>query len=186
MVEKVIKSVQSFGKFSKEELSMLSERINLITIEKNSFILEEGQTCQAFYFIQSGGFRHFTRKEEREDTLNLWVENDWMLDYQSFTSQKPSKNSIQASENSEVYELGVYDLHHLIESSKVFFQLAKILETALLDQDIKSNYVTPDEKYAALLEGKPTIVHRFPMKHIASYLGITPETLSRVRSKISK
>lgn len=110
------------------------------------------------------------------------MENDFALDQSSFTSQKPSLFNMQALEDCELIELTVQSLHSLITMSPTFFALGKIL-----DANTRANYAhlkTPEEKYLALIQNRPQVIQRFPLKYIASYLNMTPETLSRVRGKV--
>ena len=78
--------------------------------------------------------------------------------------------------------LNIHDLHALIGRSPSFFVLGKILEEI---HDYQSQKLSPDQKYKLLLEKRPEVIQTFPLKYISSYLGMTPETLSRVRSRIS-
>jgi hypothetical protein len=66
----------------------------------------------------------------------------------------------------------------------MFFRIGRIFEQAIQNQDYQHTRISPEEKYALLLKTKPQVIQRFPLKHIASYLGVTPETLSRVRRKM--
>ena len=99
-------------------------------------------------------------------------------------TQKPSETVVRATEVSEVFKLSGYDFHELVKISDSFFRMGRIFEQALQNQDYQHNRMTPEEKYALLIASKPQIIQIFPLKYIASYLGMTPETLSRVRRKI--
>ena len=185
MSDAIRRSILEFGSFSAEELSLFDDMLKTTRLPKNSFLLKEGQICQSFYFLNSGSVRHYyTTDDNSEVTVNLFIEADWFSDYQSFTLQKPSKNNLQTFEESELYELTIHDFHRLIGLSSSFFRLGKIL--GLTSQNKNTDKVTPEERYINLLDHKPYIVQRFPLKYIASYLGITPETLSRIRRKISQ
>ncbi len=184
MFEEIRKSVQQFGRFNEEELTLFTTKIQVKQLLKNDFLLVEGKICTAIYFLNKGSLRHFTnRKDDTERTLNLFIENDWVLDYQSFATQKPTKNKIQAFEQSEVFELNVLSLHELIAISQKFLQMGKLLELGLQNTDLYSEQASPEEKYLELLANKPLLIQKFPLKYIASYLKITPETLSRIRRK---
>jgi len=186
MFETFRKAIQDLGKFSENEYDQLLSHLKATTFQKDYFLLREGKICQSIYFLHQGSFRHYYTTESGDEiTMNLFVENDWVLDYKSFTSQKPSTSIIQAAENSEVLELSVYDLHKLMKISDSFFQIAKIFQYAIDQQEINTQKISPKKKYADLLINKPKIIQKFPLKYIASYLAITPETLSRVRRTIS-
>lgn len=181
------RTMNSLGKFSGKELDMVATHLKILAFPKGHRVISEGKVCQAIYFVQRGSFRHYQVTEKGEDlTQNLYVENDWMLEYKSFTSQQPSASIIEATENSEVLELGVYDLHKLMKLSDAFFQMARIFQYAVKHQETNIQTATPQERYRHLLATKPVIIQRFPLKYIASYLNMAPETLSRVRRSLHK
>jgi CRP-like cAMP-binding protein len=157
--------------------------ISQFLIKKNAIVQGEGEICQSFYFVESGSLRQFKDVDGFiEQTINLYLENDFVFDQSSFTSQKPSLFNIQALEDCELIELTVQSVHSLITLSPTFFALGKIL-----DANAHMNYAqlkSPEEKYLALMQNRPQVTQRFPLKHIASYLNMTPETLSRVRAKV--
>jgi len=187
MHQQVTQAIQSIADFSESDISMIIERVSLVNLQEGSYLLETNQVCSAFYFVNSGSLRHFYQTKALEEVnVDLAITGDWILDHQSFTARKPSTNNIVAFEDSTVIELSIHSLHELIGLSPSFFRLGIILEKASSNPyhaDIKA---TPEEKYLKLLSVKPQLLQKFPLKQIASYLGITPETLSRVRRKISQ
>src|SRR5579871_752261 len=185
MFDNVKNSFLKFGNFSDEELSTIAKRLKNSDVKKDIFLIKEGQTCNHFYFIERGSFKHYSITENGDEAIiNLFAENEWMFDYKSLIAQKPSDSFIQAMEDSHVFELSLWDLHELIKESDSFFRVGHIFEVAVQNQDYQNNKISPEEKYAMLLASKPQIIQKFPLKYIASYLGIAPETLSRIRRKI--
>jgi CRP-like cAMP-binding protein len=186
MFQHIAASIQNFGHFSPEHLSLLCNRLKVLSIKKDDYLIKEGQVCKSFYFINQGNFRHFTVQENGEEaTLNLFISREWMFEYKSFMTQQPSQNSIQAVADSEVFGLSAWDFHDLARFSESFFRLGHIFEQAIQNQDFQHNRLSPEQKYERLLATKPALLQHFPLKHIASYMGMTPETLSRIRKKIS-
>ena len=182
----VTASIQRFGPFSDDQVKTILNFLKHYTIEKDEFLIKEGQICREFFFVNQGSFRHFTVLETGvEATINLYVESDWVFEYKSFVSQQPSTAFIQANEKSDIFSLNGYDFHELIKISDSFFRMGKIFEQATQNQDFQHNRLSPEEKYELLLKTKPQLLQKFPLKQIASYLGMTPETLSRIRRKIS-
>lgn len=176
-------SIQSLGNFSPEHITQIMDRIEIRELERGEYILQQGQVCQSLYFVNSGSLRHYKDIDGYSElTINLFTESDWVIDHHSFVGQKPSQNNIQAFEDSTLLELTMHDIHDLIGRSPAFFMLGKVLENA--EPTKEESIKPPEEKYRALLKNSPQIIQRFPLKYIASYLGMTPETLSRVRAKI--
>ncbi|HMH21047.1 MAG TPA: cyclic nucleotide-binding domain-containing protein [Puia sp.] len=184
MFQAVIDSLQSFGSFSEKDLAFFESKLSARTVRKNDFILKEKAICQAIYFILDGSCIHLLPAADGTDTVvNLYTKNSWLTDYQSFTSQKPAVAFIQASEDCQLAVLEIHVLHELILYSPVFFKAGRLLET-IQYTDINTLQLSPEEKYRDLLERRPELLQAFPLKILASYLRITPETLSRIRRRI--
>jgi CRP-like cAMP-binding protein len=185
-LKRVCETFQQLGRFSEEDLNLLTHHLKALSIPKDFRLVKEDRVCQSIYFVAHGSFRHYQITDTgKEITQNLYIEKDWVLDYKSFTSQKPSASIIQAMEDSDVLELSIYDLHKLMKTSDVFFQVARIFQFGIEQQETQIQNTTPKERYEFLLAKKPHVIQRFPLKYIASYLGMTPETLSRVRKSLA-
>jgi CRP-like cAMP-binding protein len=186
MFQHITASIQRFGNFSAEEIALVLERLTVLAVKKDAYLIKEGQVCRSFYFIKQGCFRHYTVQEDgQEAILNLFLPHEWLFEYKSLVMQQPSQNIIQAGADSEVFGLHMADFHALARQAEKFFQMGRIFELGIQNQDYQHNRLTPEQKYERLLATKPALLQYFPLKQIASYLGMTPETLSRIRKKIS-
>jgi CRP-like cAMP-binding protein len=173
----------SIGKFSFFDLELFENHTTQNCFDKNDVILKEDEVCKSLYFIQSGSFFQFQIKDIDEVIIDLHLEGEWMFNHQSLTEQTPSKTTIKAFSKSEVIELSLENFHALASKSTSFLQFHKILNQTHNRTYIFDNSLSPAERYDYIKRAKPRLVKVFPIKMIASFLKIAPETLSRVRAK---
>ncbi|MBA4849309.1 Crp/Fnr family transcriptional regulator [Emticicia sp. BO119] len=174
-------ALQKIGSFDASNMALIEKLLVRKQFKKNEVLLAEGDVCKSVFLLVSGSVYQFLANELDENVIDLYTDGDWIMSYTSFMGQKPSFTQIKAYTNCEVFELTIHTLHHLIEISPVFFQLGKVMEQGTARVHYFDNSFTPLQKYNHLLANKPKLLQQFPLKMIASYLKITPETLSRVR-----
>jgi CRP-like cAMP-binding protein len=172
----------TIGTFSAAQQSLLKEQLVPKQLTKNELLLKEGKVCQAIYYLVSGAVYEYNDADIDENIIDLHTGPTWFLQYESFTAQKPSRNNLKAYTPCELLILSVTALHQLIALSPAFLQMGKILEKGLTRMHYFDHALTPLQKYQHLLQTQPELLQVFPLKFIASYLKITPETLSRVRN----
>lgn len=170
------------GRFSQSDFDRLERYLVPIQLRKSEILLEQGQICRAVYFISSGSVYQFRYEDIDEKITDLHLPKEWCLNYSSFISQAPSQNMIKANTETTAFGLSLTAIHELIAQSPVFLQLGKILEGATTRVHYLENSMSPSERYNDLIKNRPLVLQMFPLKIIASYLDMTPETLSRVRS----
>lgn len=175
------------GRYSEKELMLLEKELQFRTLKKEEILLDKGVVCSSLCFVAKGAvYQYSIDSELNKNVIDLNITNDWIINYKSFASREPSEYYIQSYEDSAIYELSMDSIHKLIAQSQSFLQLGKILEESTSRISFFDNNSTPDEKYQYILKNKPELIQKFPQKLIASYLKITPETLSRVRNRLSK
>jgi len=172
----------SVGSFSSHDLLLFEEKTCRKIFKKNDLLLRQGEVCQSVYFILSGSFFQFQSDGIVEIIIDLHLPEEWMYNHPSLIDQKPSGTTIKAFEDAEVIELSLYQLHELIARSQSFLHLSKIFDQTNHRTYLFDNALSPAQKYNYIKKAKPFIVQVFPVKMIASYLKIAPETLSRVRA----
>ncbi len=174
--------LNDIGTFTNEESELVRSLCVERKIKKKETLLVEGQICQSIYLLNSGAFYQFQLEDIDQQIVDLHLPGDWFLNQQSFISQKPSTSTIVAFQPSEVLELRLDIIHSLINRSPTFFQLGKLMEQSSLQLAFANQSLSPSERYDLFLKINPKAVQVFPLKMIASFLKMTPETLSRVRA----
>jgi CRP-like cAMP-binding protein len=177
--QEILNSIGQFSNFDKELFEKHSSRR---VINKNEVLLNEGEVCRCFYFILSGSFSQFQIHDIDEVIIDLHLQHEWMFNQQSLTEQIPSTTTIKAFSKSEIIDLSLTSFHGLCSKSQSFLQFGKILNQSVNRTFIFDNSLKPNEKYDYINKAKPLLTKVFPIKMVASYLKIAPETLSRVRA----
>ncbi|PPL02098.1 Crp/Fnr family transcriptional regulator [Parapedobacter indicus] len=178
------RALKGIGDFSQQQSALIGEHCAFLKVNKQETLLAAGQVCNAFLFLLTGACYQFRKTDADPNIIDLHLAGDCVVNQLSFISQQPSNETIAAYENSELLVLTIQSLHRLIALSPAFLQLAKLLQVSTLRAEFYDNAMTPAEKYHRVLDDKPQLIQIFPLKYIASYLKITPETLSRVRAAI--
>lgn len=153
--------------------------------QKGDTILEEGKVCRDLYFVEKGMVRQYYYKNKKDVTEHFSFEGRIVFCIESFLKQEPSRLIVEALESTQLYAIPYDELHQLMMRNQEMEMLyRKILEhVAISSQEHADSqrFENAAERYERLLREKPEIILRAPMIHIASFLQMTPETLSRVR-----
>ena len=156
-------------------------------LKKNEYFVREGQLCQEIAFINKGLFRIFYLKDGIEINTCFCLENSITSSFSSFINRIPAIENIQALEDSELLVLSHSNLKKLYELSPQWQVISRLLTEKeclrLSDRAESLSFESAREKYRNLFARQPQVIKRVPVQHIASYLGVTRETLSRIRSQ---
>jgi CRP-like cAMP-binding protein len=155
-------------------------------LKKNETLLREGEISDQLYFVQSGLIRQYYYKNGRDLTEHLACENNIFINIESYLLHEPTCLMIEALEPTVLYGIPYRKLSILIDEYRdinILYRRFMELILIAIQQKIDSfRFETANERYCRLLKERPEIVKRAPLVHIASYLLMSPETLSRVRS----
>lgn len=188
MITELIKYFEKHISLDTEEKGFLVEHIKIKKAKKNDLLLVEGQVSKAFYFILKGSVRLFYQKDASERTAFFYTEHMFVSSYESFTKQTPSKHNLQVIEDSVLAVIGYETALKLLEQFPKFEFLARVImeEELIVYQDIISSFITlnAEERYLKLLSSNSDFLQRVPQHQIATYLGVTAETLSRIRKRL--
>lgn len=173
-----------------EEVNVLTEGMIIKKFPKGSFLLKEGQLSTDTYFILEGCVRQFTVLDGDDKTTNFFTEEQWIISLENFTSKTPSKYSLVCVEDTTVVVGNEQKAQELFAQHPRFETISRqIMETVFFEQQaLMTSYITdkPEQRYLKLLETRPDIFQRVPQYDIATYIGVKPESLSRIRKKLLK
>lgn len=176
-------------KLSERDCTLISRRFQFHVLSKKEQILLPGQPCDFLLMVQSGCLRSYINDmQDREFNLQFAYHGGWMTDIRSFRSGNPSQMTIEAIEKSEVWMIDEPDLQLLLDEVPALRQYFLNQSVAMLGhlQDRLTNSVTmtAKEHYRVMSDSSSELLRRVPQYHLASYLGITPESLSRIRKEL--
>ena len=175
-----------YSTMTHDELDMLESVMVPKKFAKGEKILSEGETCQNIYWIVKGLVRQYYYKNNKDLTEYMAVENTIVMSIESLFKEKPSTQIIQALEPTLIYALPKAELEAVaMKSVNIQILFRKILEESLIISQQRADmlrFESAQDRYQKLVRSSPQLVLRAPLVYIASYLQMTPETLSRVRT----
>lgn len=178
----------SFPRLSTIAKEAFTEKFQLIEIEKGGLIQKEGQVANFLYYFSEGSARSFYIREKRDITVSFTLEGEFLTSMYSFVTRKTSYENIEALENCVLYRISYEDLQNLFlvfpEIEHVYRVLLEQYYIILEERLVFSKFKAAKVRYLELMDKAPQIIQKASVGHIASYLDMSIETLSRVRSKI--
>lgn len=171
-------------------IEALAELLVPMKFHRGETILNEGEECTCMYYVERGMVRQYYYKNDKDVTEHFSFEGRIVMCIESLLRQVPSQLIIEALENTHLYAIPRMKLIQAIQTTpELGILYGKILEHALISSQHHADsqrFENAQERYERLLREKPEIVLRAPMIHVASFLQMTPETLSRVRANHEK
>ncbi|HEY0612039.1 MAG TPA: Crp/Fnr family transcriptional regulator [Chitinophaga sp.] len=187
MIKPVIKLLRAHNAYSEPLLKELKRRIVFKKFAPQELVLREGDICRYIYLIVKGGLRAYMLKGDKEITTWGMLENDLAAAADSFFLQIPSREYIEACEQTEVISLSHEDYCLLCDAFPAFQKMVvKLLGeyyAKFYQRAVDLVVLTKEERYQELVEKQPELARRLPLTQIKSYLGMSQASLSRIREK---
>ena len=162
-----------------------SEKMTYKEYDKNEIIKDTHEKEQYIHLIIKGSIGVFMWADNHNKCVDLFYEEDFSCDFMSFLEDKPTELFTQALEKTEVFSIAKSNVNELYEENIIGLKIYRAATESLFihkqKQQIDLLNKTAEERYQSLMDEKPELILRTPSKHIASYLGITPESISRIR-----
>lgn len=179
--------LERFEKLPDEVIHHINSLLQPLELPKRHLLLKAGKTCDYFYFMEKGIARNFNITDGKEFTNDIVLEGELLVSFSSFISREPSNENIELLEDSILKALHYNDLQTLYTSypimERIGRKMAEHYYNSLASRTYRLKFSSSTERYDYLFQNKIEIIRRVPIGIIASYLGMTIETLSRIRRK---
>lgn len=189
MMDSLLNLCREVTGMSDEELAIVERYLKTVRLKRKQFLIREGRQYDFIGFVSKGAIRHFTWRDGVEKTCNVNFENQFFTDFDSFYRGTPTTNNSVAMEDSIVLTLSKADRDLLLAECPAFERFSRIIsEQAVQEAAERASRLTwdrPEDRYLHLLEHQPDLAKRVPLKHLANMLGVSAESLSRIRKRLA-
>lgn len=186
MFENFSTYITANGSFTEDDLKLMCSLSVTRKLRRRQYLLQEGEVCRYKTFVSKGLLRTYLRKDDgAEYIMRFAPENSWAVDHESYNYQTPTKYHIEALEDAELVLWTRENFDELLASIPALSPFSEKIKTNNLDASqeriLMNISYTAEEKYQQFITSFPDIFRRVPLHMVASYLGVSRETLSRVR-----
>lgn len=187
-MEQLISNIKNYFPISSDAQQALNNCFEKLVLPKNEFLVTERKVCKHLYFLEHGAIRGYYLLDGKEITHWFGFENDFVTSFHSFITEQPAIENIQLLEGCVLWSISKEKLTSLFNQYHEIERLVRIAYEKyylrLEERFVNAQFKTAAELYENLLKRTPHILERVPLGMIASYLGISQETLSRIRSRL--
>jgi CRP-like cAMP-binding protein len=188
-MEEIRTHLESFAVHNETDWIFFKSKLRAVTFPKKAIILRQGKTENHLSYIEKGLVRLYISKASKDLTFGFSFPGTFVSAYDSFLTREPSRYEIQALTATKLWQITYQDLQEVYAHTKIgneigrknaenLFLVKSKRELSLLDK-------TAEERYIDLFSQRPELIKQIPLKYIASYIGVTPQALSRIRRRIS-
>jgi CRP-like cAMP-binding protein len=186
----LITQLRQVYKVSDKDCARVIQLFEPLEVKKNEHLFRSGEIARHVYFIDKGCLRqYYVNNNGEERTIYFKTEEGWCSELVSFLDNKPTELNLQALEDSKLQIINqknwIYAVSQIRSFTLGFIRAQQDTNYMLKKRLAEATVETPEEKYLRFMEEEPLLLQRLPLYHIASYLAMTPETLSRIRKKIA-
>lgn len=188
--QRIREYISKFANYPEHEMNAFLMALKKKAIAKGDYLMKAGQVCDFVAFINKGHFRSFCMINGTEETYNFSFDGNFITDYPSFLTQQPSIETHQALEDVEVLMLSYADMQRIYKEFPSWEKFGRLIAEFILMGMAERNrsmlFMSPEKRYLSLMKTRPKVLANIPQHYIASYLGIQPESLSRIRKRLAE
>lgn len=181
------KHIKSYFDVGDTELDLIASKFRHRVVKKDSYLLKQGRHCNELSFIHNGLIRIYTNHEDKEVTQWISTNGYFVTDLASFIFNTPARWNLQALTDCTLYTIEKDEYNNLGDLLPQWHKLEKLFIAKcfiILEERVNSHlFMNAEERYLNLLQLQPQLFNQVPLQYLASMLGMTPETLSRLRKK---
>jgi len=190
MFENIRQYYEKFVKIREEDWKLLENKLTVRQLRKGEFLTREGEPVNEVSFVEEGLLRMFYHRDGKEISAQFFYPGVYMSVYDSFLTRKPARINIDALTDSTVINLNYEAVQELYEYNMEFQKFGRLIAEAIListQKRVMSLMLDdPETRYINLVNERPKVIQTIPQYMIASYLGVTPEGLSRIKKRIQE
>jgi len=187
---KLLKQLSKITVLEDNEITILKNSFKLLSLSKGKYFLEQGKVNKHIGYLNKGLVRYFVYKDDNEATFEFTKENEFIADYQSFNNQIPSSQNIQAIEDCEILIINYANVKKIFNNTKNGNLIGRIIIEhrfdVIVNQLLAIYMQSHEERYKRFINKYADLTQRIPQYLIASYVGVKPESLSRIRKRSLK
>ena len=190
MYSKLLELINQITILEEKEIELIKNSFKPLQLTKGEFFLESGKINKHIGFLNKGLVRYFVYKDEEESTFEFTKEGEFIADYQSFNNKNESVQNIQAIEDCEILIINYENVQNIFNSTKKGNLIGRrIIEhrfDIMVNQLLAIYMQNHEDRYQSFIKHYSDLSHRIPQYLIASYVGVKPESLSRIRRRFTK
>ncbi|WP_422356693.1 Crp/Fnr family transcriptional regulator [Roseivirga pacifica] len=187
--EQIKKHFQQLVGISEEDWQFFASKLTKASFKKKDAILRTGQVENHLSFIEQGMVRFFIPEETKDLTFAFAFENNFVSAYDSFLTQTPCTYGLEALSDTILWQVSFDELQEIYAKTTVGNTIGRLASEDLFlkksARELSLLNDTAEERYLKLFSKRPELIQKIPLKYLASYIGITPQALSRIRRRIS-
>lgn len=181
--------IDNISPMNDSEWNFFSSKLKKVKFDKNTTVLKLGKIETHLSFISKGVIRLYIPKEDSDLTFGFLFENEFVTAYDSFLTQTPSEYEIETLTETILWQISNQDLQEVYKRTKsgniIGRKMAESMYLIKSKRELSLLSKTAEERYLNLFSDRPQLIKHVPLKYIASYIGVTPQALSRIRKRIT-